>query len=42
MKKTVRLLCLLLALVMCSGILAACGGGEDPDTTTTKALEGKL
>lgn len=35
MKKTVRLLCLLLALVMCSGILAACGG-DGPDTTTTK------
>ena len=40
MKKTVRLLCLLLALVMCSGILAACNGGEDPNTTTTKAPTG--
>ena len=35
MKKAIRLLCLLLALVMCTGILAACGG-DDPDTTTTK------
>ena len=40
MKKAIRLLCLLLALVMCTGILAACGGGDDPDTTTTKKPTG--
>ena len=40
MKKAIRLLCLLLALVMCTGILAACGGGEDPSTTTTKKPTG--
>ena len=41
MKKLSRLLCLLLALVMCVGILAACGGDDPEDTTkapgTTKA-----
>ena len=42
MKKTVRLLCLLLALVMCSGILAACGGGGDDTTTTTKKQQGEF
>lgn len=34
MKKMTRLLCLLLALVMCVGILAACGGDDDPEDTT--------
>ena len=35
MKKAIRFLCLLLAIVMCTGILASCGG-DDPDTTTTQ------
>ena len=35
MKKLSRLLCLLLALVMCVGVLAACGGDDDPEDTTT-------
>lgn len=42
MRKTVRLLCLLLALVMCSGILVACGGDDDPDATTTKRPVGEF
>lgn len=35
MKKMTRLLCLLLALVMCLGALAACGGSDDPEDTTS-------
>ncbi len=34
MKKSIRLLTLLLAIVMCVGLLAACGG-KDPENTTT-------
>ena len=34
MKKMTRLLCLLLAMVMCVGLLAACGGDDPEDTTT--------
>ena len=42
MKKTVRLLCLLLALVMCSGVLVACGDNGDDTTTTTKKPAGEF
>ena len=36
MKKTVRILALLLALILSLGILTACGGEDDPDDTTKK------